>query len=930
MTTLENNFITQANQLTSKRGKPDVGDGDDEFFPHRPGFGTSGTQVTLWANYYKLDVPNKGLYKYDVKVTSAAPSPEDKAKPAPAGKKSGGAASAREATGKKLSRVIAKALEQFPPSVIVATEYKAHIISLTELKLPQDATLVVDLAEPGSERTDKWNVKFHGPSSLDLQRLNNYVKTLSDPGNESVFPKFPDEVDALNVILGHTPRSDPNTTAVGKNRFFAFDANRSEAGAMPPQSVLSILRGYVQSVRMSTGRLLLNTNVTHGIFRDGLPLDVLFTKFGQNPLLMHKYLFRARIRCKIPGKNGEFTVIEKAIAGLATTKDGFEEANKPKFAKPNETFVRPDGVSFFLRKTPKSEPSRLTYDTYVTVKSYFEARYGVVVNNNLPLVNAGTKGRPVYFLAQLCALLPGQSIKTKLNPREQDAMIQFACRAPSANALSVTKNARAVLGLDNNKLLGKFGVAVGKELITVIGRELPPPLIVYPKGNSLDTVTPQDGGWLMKFVRVSKPGRLIKNWTWWEIGDSRRQEVSGAVGKFANFMSTNLGININRTATPASGLYTKVPRSEADLRSTFQQLATHKTDLAIIVLPDNGAQLYNIIKKLGDIDYGVQTVCVVRDKIMNEKGQLGYFANVALKVNLKFGGVNHKLRTDIPLIKGGKTMVVGYDVTHPTNLGPGMAENAPSLVGLVASVDADLAQWPAVAWQNPPFTEELDENLVKHFQSRLHLWRNKNGGRLPDNILIFRDGVSEGQFKMVLDSELPHIRTACKALYPAGNQPRISLIVSVKRHQTRFYPTDPGHIHFRSKSPKEGTIVDRGVTNVRYWDFYLQAHASLQGTARSAHYSVLLDEIFRPDHGAQAANVLEKVVHDMCYLYGRATKAVSICPPAYYADLVCTRARIHKNELFDNDDNSSIASVEQSRIGQRSVHANLENSMYYI
>ena len=37
----------------------------------------------------------------------------------------------------------------------------------------------------------------------------------------------------------------------------------------------------------------------------------------------------------------------------------------------------------------------------------------------------------------------------------------------------------------------------------------------------------------------------------------------------------------------------------------------------------------------------------------------------------------------------------------------------------------------------------------------------------------------------------------------------------------------------------------------------------------------------------------------MCYLFGRATKAVSICPPAYYADLVCERARCYLSNLFD-------------------------------
>jgi eukaryotic translation initiation factor 2C len=66
----------------------------------------------------------------------------------------------------------------------------------------------------------------------------------------------------------------------------------------------------------------------------------------------------------------------------------------------------------------------------------------------------------------------------------------------------------------------------------------------------------------------------------------------------------------------------------------------------------------------------------------------------------------------------------------------------------------------------------------------------------------------------------------------------------------------------------------------------------------------------------------------MCYLYGRATKAVSICPPAYYADLVCTRGRIHQNELFD--DASTLASGERSKALGRKIHANLADTMYYI
>ncbi|KAK0742478.1 ribonuclease H-like domain-containing protein [Apiosordaria backusii] len=931
ITALEDRFIQQQNSALAKMGKLSVGD-ESSFFPYRPNFGTGGTPVILWANYFELNANTASLFGYNVLVSPES-SGADKAEQSSA--KGKDKEKTKEAKGTKLAKIIKAALDTLPPTVVCATEYKASVIAKAKLPLPADSVIKVSIPK-GSSGEERWAVKFNDPVSLDIGRLKQYLQTFDDKGNESVFPKFAAEVDALGVVLGHTPRSNANTAAVGTSRFFAFDANRSEIGPVTPESMINILRGYVQSVRLATGRLLLNVNVTHGVFRQPIPLCDLFKKLPLNNNTLkrfHGFLAKSRISCQVPSdKPGEWVTIERSVAGLARVGDGSGEEKRPMF-KPNEYWGRPTTVKFFLRspKEPRPAPPGLQYDTMVLVSDYHVAKYGrthdVRPDERWPLINVGSPARPIYMLAEWCSLLPGQAVKAKLSATEAQSMIQFACRKPSLNAVSVTTNARSVLALDNNKLLDKFGVSVDKQLITVKGRMLPPPAITYPKGNSVESIKPQDGGWLLKGVRVSKPGRMIKNWTFLTVNchPNQLQLVKTTMGQFVGFMAQNMGMAINKNATPAAGFQVQ-PRGEQELRAVFQKI-NPKPDLVIVVLGNQDADIYNAVKKMGDVEYGIQTVCVVHNKILNEKGQFGYFANVALKVNLKFGGVNHKLQAAHPLLSSGKTMVVGYDVTHPTNLAPGAGENAPSLVGLVASIDSDLGQWPAVAWQNPGRVEQLDVKLVENFKTRLQLWQKHNGGRLPENILIYRDGVSEGQFKMVLTAELPHIRTACSQMY-VKQQPRITLIVSVKRHQTRFYPTDPQQTHFKSKSPKEGTIVDRGVTNVRYWDFFLQAHASLQGTARPAHYTVLMDEIFRPSYGAEAANNLEKVTHDMCYLYGRATKAVSICPPAYYADLVCTRARIHKHELFD--DASSVVSGTQETVGDRRVHRNLENSMYYI
>ncbi len=102
------------------------------------------------------------------------------------------------------------------------------------------------------------------------------------------------------------------------------------------------------------------------------------------------------------------------------------------------------------------------------------------------------------------------------------------------------------------------------------------------------------------------------------------------------------------------------------------------------------------------------------------------------------------------------------------------------------------------------------------------------------------------------------------------------------------------------------------------------------GTARPARYTVLLDEVFRSTVGRDAANTLEKLTHELCYLFGRATKAVSICPPAYYADILCTRQRVYMADLFERSDDQSVSSDNRDRIIGAQIHPRLKDTMYYI
>jgi eukaryotic translation initiation factor 2C len=83
------------------------------------------------------------------------------------------------------------------------------------------------------------------------------------------------------------------------------------------------------------------------------------------------------------------------------------------------------------------------------------------------------------------------------------------------------------------------------------------------------------------------------------------------------------------------------------------------------MLSSGDKHVYAGIKRLCDSYFGIATVCAHSAKIRKEKGQLQYFANVALKVNMKLGGVNHVLdERNIGFLRKSPTMIVGADVTQ--------------------------------------------------------------------------------------------------------------------------------------------------------------------------------------------------------------------------------------------------------------------------
>ncbi|KAF9732031.1 hypothetical protein PMIN06_000183 [Paraphaeosphaeria minitans] len=910
-------------------------------YPTRPGFGTRGTKVLLTANYVELIPPsNLVLHQYAIQTSPEA-----------AGRKH-----------KRIMQLLLESPEVAPHKGNVATDFKSTLISKTKISDQEQIDVEIVYRSDGEDEpgtgASTYKVRLLFVKSLSIRQLTDYLNSTNLSNAVENKHEF---TQALNIFLNHYAKSANKLASIGSSKAFSLSQNtaRADLGAG-----LEVIRGFFSSVRTATCRILVNVNVSHGAFYQTGPLPGLMGSYGtRNTASLEKFLKLVRVQTNhLPEKKnkaGQVIPRIKTIFGLPRHDDGHGLPKPPKVpshgagAKDVQFWLEGDGGPNATKAKAKGgkKEGPATGGKYISVYDFFKTTHKRVLKHpELPVVNCGNRQNPMYLPAEVCTVISGQPSKAKLDSRQTQEMIKHAVRKPWENAASIVQQGIQTVGLDekSNILLKSFNLQITPGLIKVPGRVLNGPKVIYKGNKSTET---RFGSWNMMNIKFNA-GATIPDRKWsfmmiaWQGGRDpfEKPQFDAVMREFHQGLIT-IGINAG-APLPGNRIPITYPEDPA-LDAAFKRAQGAGLQLLVLILPEASIPLYKQIKTLADKVYGIHTICCVAQKLAKDRGRDQYIANVALKVNLKLGGVNQVVEPkNLSIIDQNKTMVVGLDVTHPS---PGSTSNAPSVAAMVASVDKYLSQWPAVLRVQKGRQEEVDA-VGEMLKSRLNLWKTKGKHTaLPENILVYRDGVSEGQYDMVLGKELTQLRRACEQVYPPPDTkkglPRITVIICGKRHKTRFYPTTEQDCD-RSGNTKPGTVVDRGVTEARNWDFFLQAHAALQGTARPCHYYIVHDEIFRqiyakqiPPPSQNIADIVEDLTHNMCYLFGRATKAVSLCPPAYYADLACERARCYLANLFDSPAPSTApsqagGSTAPGRVAATAddvqIHPNLKDTMFYI
>lgn len=874
----------------------------------RPAVGKAGRALQLYANYFKVTFAptfTKQVFHYDVTITPVREGEQSAPKPGTSAEQPGVEVQARNvAFPAKLARKLVLQVAQeenwapgwgfdgkkniYAPSAILPQAETEHLITFQD-------------SEDGAQqqaRARQFKITTIWVNTIQKDRLDSFLQGTGEN------PR--DLLQALDICFRHTSASHPNCTPVGRSLYW-YDSEL----VGPIGGAAEAWMGYTQAIKACQAGLCVNLDVACTAFLQAKPLiDVMLGVSG-------------RRRPEDMMQGSVLRTLTRSLRGVRVEK--LFPAKKKRAMIMGFSDRGADALMFFNDKEKRNQ----------SVAEYFAATNRRLKFPKLPCANIGGKdritGRPkeVWIPVELLKVNPGQR-RLKLDEKQTAEMITFAKQFPEEKREFIEYAARDLARFNKDPVLEAWGMQVASELMLVNARVLPAPKLSYTQPEAIDPGN--SGSWNLRNVKFVQGAQLT---TWGVVSLAERRDVdipgpSGLVTFLKDMvqMLQACGLTVAMTQPPV--VYYDRSRSVEDhMRAAVNQAQAatkQRCQIIMVLLRDKGVEMYKEVKRISDGMLGVPSQCFVMKSAgignFEPRGRPQYCANVAMKMNMKLKGRNVRLAggpATVPVLgKLGPFMIFGADVTHPTSRNT----NEPSVAAVVGSLEGSLSRYTTrVLIQE--HRKEIIVDLQKVVQEMLREFYTANGGKAPTNLVFFRDGVADNQFQAVLEYEYAAIRRACASMGNGTYSPGITFIVVQKRHTTRFFPKDPRDGD-KNGNVMPGTVVDQTICSPRDYDFFLNSHAGLLGTNRSAHYHVLVDEIgFGPDG-------IQLLTYWLCYLYARCTRSVSFCPPAYYAHLAAFRGRIMVRMDESASDTASVASGGEGAMQFADIRPELADAMFYM
>ncbi|XP_050431012.1 piwi-like protein Siwi [Adelges cooleyi] len=520
----------------------------------------------------------------------------------------------------------------------------------------------------------------------------------------------------------------------------------------------------------------------------------------------------------------------------------------------NETYVIDDidEASDPSSTFPKKDGTKMSYNQYYKEKWNVQIRGGrqpmlISKNKKKSVRQFGVEESLVYLVPELC-VMTGLTTQMRNNFNLMKDLASYTRINPDERVKRLRNFVRRVLSSNNSvEEFTKWNLDLSNDLVEVTGRVLKPEPIF---GNVKDYTGGDEADWT-KYLRMSPmyTSAVIKCWVVMAPVQNKQEIITF----------------VNTLAKAARGMGFTLPqpvmvplhdfRSDTIICSLEQTVNQNNPNMILCAIPPKG-QLYAVIKRKLCVDRAVPSQVVLLKNV--QKNNMSVATKIAVQINCKIGGAPWLVK--IP--KKGM-MIVGYDVYHTQKGKKKMSYGA--LIATMGDTHTNIFSCVEL--------HEVGEELSNHFaatMSKALITYKSINGNLPTCIVIYRDGVGEGQLQYVHKIEIKLFKAVVKQFYGDASVP-MAVVIVTKRITTRFF-TKHG-----TRNPQAGTVVDSVVTDPNKYDFYLVSQHSRQGTVAPTHYQVIEDTLnLPPDH-------MQKLTFKLCHMYFNWSGTVRVPAPCLLA-----------------------------------------------
>ncbi|VDM67323.1 unnamed protein product [Strongylus vulgaris] len=269
-------------------------------------------------------------------------------------------------------------------------------------------------------------------------------------------------------------------------------------------------------------------------------------------------------------------------------------------------------------------------------------------------------------------------------------------------------------------------------------------------------------------------------------------------------------------------------------------------------------------------------------------------------------------------------LFLGIGVSHPppSTMGYDAEKGTPSVIGYAANFKANCYDIVGDYLFQSSRREETISTMSEVVNNVFPKFAENHDGKFPRDLIIYRSGLSEGSFSTILTHEIPLLRGTLSTL--GVKNIKIVFIVAQKEHNVRLMLERVNSLATlqidRYRKPTEqnippGIVVDTELTHPSFKEFYLNSHITLQGSARTPRYTVLVDDLDLP------MNELEGMTYLLTYGHQIVNLPTSLPTPLYVANRYAERGRntymAHTQSSGGSSSSDSGASIDYGRLAHR-------------